>query len=83
LIEQHRRLVRPASADISNVVSSAAQHQRRQSERFDEFDRFAVPFHRQIEATQTIARQTVGTTLKNNGTGTIHWTNKHSDAEAK
>ena len=70
--------LRPASAPahpqtythkriLTNGVPPSAQHQHRQSERLDELDALPVPPQREIEAPETITRQTIRAALKHNG----------------
>mmetsp|Transcript_1791 Transcript_1791/g.2943 ORF Transcript_1791/g.2943 Transcript_1791/m.2943 type:complete len:340 (-) Transcript_1791:445-1464(-) len=66
-VQQHRGLVSPAARHIAQCVASTAEHQGGHVEGLDVADAVGVSLDGQLEAAQTVARETVRTALQHDG----------------
>lgn len=64
-------LVSPSTGDVAHGVATTTENQRGQTEALDVAHAVSVAIHAQIEATQTITRQTVTATLQDNSFGLV------------
>lgn len=69
--DQDARLKGPGTRDVAHGVTTTAENQCRQIKAFDKVDAVGMPAHAQVEAAQTVTRQTVSTALQDHGLWTI------------
>ena len=69
LPEHDGRLVRPAPGDVAEGVATAAEDEGGDVEAANELDAVGVASDAEVEATEPIAGQRVGTALQHDGTG--------------
>ena len=69
LSEHDGRLVRPAPGDVAEGVAAAAEDEGGDVEAANELDAVGVASDAEVEATEPIPGQRVGTALQNDGTG--------------
>jgi hypothetical protein len=58
-------LIGPSACNIAHRISTATEYKRRDIETLNKGNAVCVPFHAEVEATETVARQAVSTALEN------------------
>ncbi|KAI6769544.1 hypothetical protein HG530_004173 [Fusarium avenaceum] len=66
LANKNTGLKSPSTCDVSHCVATSTENQSRKVEALDKVDTVGMTIHAQVEATETITRQTVATTLQDN-----------------
>lgn len=66
-----RRLVRPASGDVSDGVAAAAEQKDRLVKRLDKVDAGGMALQREVEAAKAVASERVGTALQHDCTRVV------------
>jgi hypothetical protein len=67
LTHKNTSLKSPSASNVSHGISTTTENKGGSIEAFDIVDTIRMSSHTEIKATKTITRQTVTTTLKNNG----------------
>jgi hypothetical protein len=71
LAHKNTSLKSPSSSDVAHRVATSTENKSREIKALDIVDTVGVTVHTQIEATESIARQTVTTALENNSLGLV------------
>lgn len=71
LLKKKGSLVGPATCDIADSVTTSTKHKEGKPEALYKFDAGAMALEGEVEATETITRQRVGTALKHHCARTI------------
>jgi hypothetical protein len=72
LTKDHTRLVGPAASHVADGVPTTTKNEEGKVELFDKVDTIAMALEREIETAQTVTRQRISPTLKDNGSRLVH-----------